>query len=50
MRVGGRIGIAIAAMLGLSGTVQVASALITGAIGGALGTLLVSFLKSRISV
>jgi len=36
-------------MLGLSGTVQIASALITGAIGGGVGTLLVGFLKSRIS-
>lgn len=46
---GGIVGQILFAMLGLSGTVQVASALITGAIGGGVGTLLVGFLKSRIS-
>lgn len=47
--VGGIVGQILFAMLGLSGTVQIASALITGAIGGGVGTLLVGFLKSRIS-
>lgn len=46
---GGIVGQILFAMFGLSGTVQVASALITGAIGGGVGTLLVGFLKSRIS-
>lgn len=36
-------------LLGLSGTVQVVSALLTGAISGALATLLIGFLKSEIS-
>ena len=36
-------------LLGLSGTVQVVSALFTGAISGGLATLLVGFLKSKIS-
>jgi uncharacterized membrane protein YeaQ/YmgE (transglycosylase-associated protein family) len=46
---GGIVGQILFAMFGLSGTVQIASALITGAIGGGAGTLLVGFLKSRIS-
>jgi uncharacterized membrane protein YeaQ/YmgE (transglycosylase-associated protein family) len=46
---GGIVGQILFAMFGLSGTVQIASALITGAIGGGLATLLVGFLKSRIS-
>ena len=46
---GGIVGQVLFAMLGLGGTVQVASALITGAIGGGLGTLLVGFVKSKIS-
>jgi uncharacterized membrane protein YeaQ/YmgE (transglycosylase-associated protein family) len=46
---GGIVGQILFATFGLSGTVQVASALITGAIGGGVGTLLVGFLKSRIS-
>jgi uncharacterized membrane protein YeaQ/YmgE (transglycosylase-associated protein family) len=46
---GGIVGQVLFAILGLSGTVQVASALITGAIGGGLGTLLVGFVKSKIS-
>ena len=46
---GGIVGQILFAMFGLSGTVQVASALITGGVGGGLATLLVGFLKSRIS-
>jgi len=46
---GGIVGQILFAMVGLSGTVQVASALITGGVGGGLATLLVGFLKSRIS-
>lgn len=46
---GGIVGQILFAMFGLSGTVQIVSALITGAIGGGLGTLLAGFLKSRIS-
>ena len=36
-------------LLGLSGTVQVVSALLTGAISGGLATLLIGFLKSKTS-
>ena len=44
--VGGQI---LVAMLGLSGTVQIVSALVTGGVSGGLATLLVGFLKSKIS-
>jgi uncharacterized membrane protein YeaQ/YmgE (transglycosylase-associated protein family) len=46
---GGVVGQILFALLGLSGTVQVVSALITGGIGGAIATPLVGFLKSKIS-
>jgi hypothetical protein len=36
-------------LLGLSGTVQVVSALLTGAVSGGLATLLIGFLKSKLS-
>jgi hypothetical protein len=36
-------------LLGLGGSVQVISALLTGAIGGGLVTLLVGLLKSKVS-
>ena len=36
-------------LLGLSGTVQIVSALLTGGISGGLATLLIGFLKSKIS-
>jgi hypothetical protein len=45
--VGGQI---VFSMLGLSDTVQIVSALVTGAVSGGLTTLLVGFLKSKISV
>ena len=44
--VGGQI---LIAMLGLSGTVQIVSALVTGGVSGGLAALLIGFLKSRIS-
>jgi uncharacterized membrane protein YeaQ/YmgE (transglycosylase-associated protein family) len=44
--VGGQI---LFAILGLSGTVQIVSALITGGVSGGLATLLSGFLKSKIS-
>ena len=44
--VGGQI---LFAILGLSGTVQIVSALITGGVCGGLATLLTGFLKSKIS-
>jgi uncharacterized membrane protein YeaQ/YmgE (transglycosylase-associated protein family) len=37
------------AVLGLSGTVQIVSALITGGVSGGVATLLIGFLKSKIS-
>ena len=36
-------------LLGLSGTVQIVSALVTGAMSGGLATLLIGFLKSKIA-
>ena len=44
--VGGQI---FLTLLGLSGTVQVFSALVTGGLSGGLATLLIGFLKSKIS-
>jgi hypothetical protein len=44
--VGGQI---FLTLLGLSGTVQIVSALVTGGLSGGLATLLIGFLKSRIS-
>jgi hypothetical protein len=44
--VGGQI---LFAILGLSGSLQIVSALITGGVSGGLATLLVGFLKSKIS-
>jgi len=44
--VGGQI---LFAILGLSGTVQIVSALITGGVSGGFATLLIGFLKSKIS-
>ena len=44
--VGGQI---LVAMLGLSGSVQIVSALVTGGVSGGLAALLIGFLKSRIS-
>jgi uncharacterized membrane protein YeaQ/YmgE (transglycosylase-associated protein family) len=44
--VGGQI---VFAILGLSGTVQIVSALITGGVSGGLAMLLIGFLKSKIS-
>jgi uncharacterized membrane protein YeaQ/YmgE (transglycosylase-associated protein family) len=46
---GGIVGQILLALVGLSGTVQVVSALLTGGVGGGLATLLVGFLKSKIS-
>jgi uncharacterized membrane protein YeaQ/YmgE (transglycosylase-associated protein family) len=46
---GGIVGQILFALVGLSGTVQVVSALITGGIGGGIATPLVGFLKSKIS-
>jgi|EndMetStandDraft_5_1072996.scaffolds.fasta_scaffold455229_1 hypothetical protein len=46
---GGVVGQILLALVGLSGTVQVVSALLTGGVGGGLATLLVGFLKSRTS-
>jgi hypothetical protein len=43
--VGGQV---LFTLLGLSGTVQVVSALLTGAVSGGLATLLIRFLKSKI--
>jgi uncharacterized membrane protein YeaQ/YmgE (transglycosylase-associated protein family) len=37
------------ALLGLSGTVQIVSALLTGAVSGGLAMLLIGFLKSKLS-
>ena len=36
-------------LLGLSGTVQIVSALVTGAVSGGLATLLIGFPKSKIA-
>ena len=36
-------------LLGLSGTVQIVSALVTGAVSGGLATLLIGFVKSKIA-
>jgi hypothetical protein len=44
--VGGQI---LFALLGLSGTLQIVSALVTGGLSGGLATLLIGFLKSKIS-
>jgi uncharacterized membrane protein YeaQ/YmgE (transglycosylase-associated protein family) len=44
--VGGQI---LFAILGLSGSLQIVSALITGGVSGGLATLLIGFLKSKIS-
>jgi hypothetical protein len=44
--IGGQI---LFGMLGLSGTVQIISALVTGAISGGLLTLLVGLVKSKVS-
>ena len=44
--VGGQI---FLTLLGLSGTVQIVSALVTGGLSGGLATLLIAFLKSKIS-
>ena len=44
--IGGQI---LFGMLGLSGTVQVISALVTGGISGGLVTLLVGLVKSKVS-
>ena len=44
--VGGQIYLTL---LGLSGTVQIVSALVTGGLSGGLATLLIGFLKSKIS-
>ena len=44
--VGGQI---LFAILGLSGTVQIVSALVVGGVSGGLATLLIGFLKSKIS-
>jgi uncharacterized membrane protein YeaQ/YmgE (transglycosylase-associated protein family) len=46
---GGVVGQILLALVGLSGTVQVVSALLTGGVGGGLATLLAGFLKSRTS-
>jgi hypothetical protein len=46
---GGIGGQLLFAMLGLGGTVQVITALLTGAIGGGLVTLLIGLLKSKVS-
>jgi uncharacterized membrane protein YeaQ/YmgE (transglycosylase-associated protein family) len=45
---GGAGGQVLLALLGLSGTVQVVSALLTGGISGGLATLLIGFLKSKL--
>ena len=44
---GGAGGQILLALLGLSGTVQVVSALLTGGVSGGLTTLLIGFLKSK---
>jgi hypothetical protein len=44
--VGGQI---FLTLLGLSGTVQIVSALVAGGLSGGLATLLIGFLKSKIS-
>jgi hypothetical protein len=44
--VGGQI---LFVLLGLSGTVQIVSALVTGGLSGGLATLLIGFLKSKIA-
>ena len=44
--VGGQV---VFTLLGLSGTVQIVSALVTGAMSGGLATLLIGFLKSKIA-
>ena len=47
---GGVVGQLLFGMLGLGGTVQVLSALLTGGIGGGLITLLTGMLKSKASL
>jgi hypothetical protein len=44
--VGGQI---LVAMLGLGGTVQIVSAMLTGGVSGGFAALVIGFLKSRIS-
>jgi len=44
---GGAGGQILFALLGLSGTVQIVSALLTGGASGGLATLLIGFLKSK---
>jgi uncharacterized membrane protein YeaQ/YmgE (transglycosylase-associated protein family) len=44
--VGGQV---LFTLLGLSGTVQLVSALVTGAVSGGLATLLIGFLKSKMA-
>ena len=44
--VGGQV---LFTLLGLSGTIQIVSALVTGAVSGGLATLLIGFLKSKIA-
>ena len=44
---GGAGGQILFALLGLSGSVQIVSALLTGGVSGGLATLLVGFLKSK---
>ena len=44
--VGGQV---LFTLLGLSGTVQIVSALKTGAVSGGLATLLIGFLKSKMA-
>ena len=46
---GGLGGQVFFALLGLSGTVQIVSALVTGAVSGGLATLLIGFLKSKMA-
>jgi uncharacterized membrane protein YeaQ/YmgE (transglycosylase-associated protein family) len=46
---GGGVGGQILAILGLSGTVQIVSALVVGGVSGGLATLLIGFLKSKVS-
>ena len=46
---GGSVGSQVLfSLLGLGGTVQIVSALVTGAVSGGLATLLIGFLKSKI--
>ena len=44
--VGGQV---LFTLLGLSGTIQIVSALVTGAVSGGLATLLIGVLKSKIA-